>query len=137
MPSTTACTKAYRHGHVRGHAGHQRVFVDVMEVPGWRAAVVVDQDVDLRHGPGQPSPPDGGIDVGDHRDHGGAGRIPDLRCGVFGGRRLPAVDDDGAPGLGKFESAGLAEAFARRADDGHPTGDSQVHLRPLSVPDKS
>ena len=68
-------------------------------------------------------------DVGDHRDHLGAGRLGDLGGGRLQPLGVAPVDDDLAAGLREPKRAGAAEPAARGADDGLAAGDAEIHER--------
>src|SRR6202034_1422107 len=106
--------------------------VELAEIAEWRPGIVVDQNVRLGTGGEQGSLAVGRGDVGDNRDHLGAGLLE--RGGRRGELRLvAAVDDHLATGLGQGLGAGKTQPAARSADDRLAAGNSEVHWGSLKI----
>src|SRR5690606_34252463 len=116
-----------RRDHVLDDAGQDGVAVEIVEIAARRAAIVVDENIDLGTG-GE----EGALDVR-RADIAGDGGDADLETsGEIGGGRLEgggvaAVDDEIAAGFGERHGATAPEATAGGADDRLPPGNAQVH----------
>ncbi len=108
------------------------VMIDLAEVARRRAAIVVDEDVDLIERAEQSRPALRRRHVAGDGDHLGAGLRRDLVAHPREQVGVAAIDRDAGAGTGQLDRAGAAQPLARRADERGPAGDPEIH-QPLTL----